>query len=299
VLTVQRLLNGVPPGEGQPTPLLAEDGWIGPKTVGAINRFQKKQFGWQDGRVDPKGPTLRRLNALRPALTSPLQPILDFLTSLRHRVRLFRVHRTMPDLKLAARTGLRKVEEAMTHLTLGSGALQSNAEAYRLADLHFAFGKQASSKTLEELGFIRTTFNRVRTVLDGRPSVFGGNPFGEAIFEIDRDGKEKLGWMAYSPMETSEHTGHANAGHIYLCDRLDWTLPDLFTHILMHELFHFVDDESQERQIVDHGYRAEAMKLPHAKRMHNADNYALFAFHVTFGKDRLAASQPDVAPFLQ
>jgi hypothetical protein len=64
VVTVQLLLNKVPPAQGGPTPLLDVDGLNGPKTVNAIQRFQLKQFGWRgaDGRVDPDGQTLAKLN---------------------------------------------------------------------------------------------------------------------------------------------------------------------------------------------------------------------------------------------
>lgn len=60
--TVQVLLNlnldkliGIPP--------LSEDGIVGPATIGAIEEFQRSVLGLQtpDGRVDPKGLTLRKL----------------------------------------------------------------------------------------------------------------------------------------------------------------------------------------------------------------------------------------------
>jgi hypothetical protein len=62
--TVQRLLNQVPPPSGGPTPPLQPDSQCGPKTIAAIQKFQLRQFGWSgaDGRVDPNGQTLRRLN---------------------------------------------------------------------------------------------------------------------------------------------------------------------------------------------------------------------------------------------
>jgi hypothetical protein len=64
VTTVQELLNNVPTGSGGPVPPLAVDGLCGPKTIGAIQRFQRHHFGWPgtDGRVDPGGPTLHKLN---------------------------------------------------------------------------------------------------------------------------------------------------------------------------------------------------------------------------------------------
>lgn len=64
VKKVQRLLNKVPPTEGGPKVLLAVDGICGPKTISAIQTFQLHHFGWKgaDGRVDPYGPTLAKLD---------------------------------------------------------------------------------------------------------------------------------------------------------------------------------------------------------------------------------------------
>ena len=64
VATVQDLLNLVPPGAGRPQQLLVVDSLCGPKTITAIQKFQIHHFGWSgaDGRVDPDGQTLRKLN---------------------------------------------------------------------------------------------------------------------------------------------------------------------------------------------------------------------------------------------
>ena len=64
VKTVQQLLNKVPVPSGGPKPLLEPDGLCGQKTIGAIQAFQLRYFGWPgtDGRVDPNGPTLAKLN---------------------------------------------------------------------------------------------------------------------------------------------------------------------------------------------------------------------------------------------
>jgi hypothetical protein len=64
VKTVQKLLNQVPATSGGPKPLLDPDGICGPKTIAAIQTFQVRHFGWPgaDGRVDPNGPTLAKLN---------------------------------------------------------------------------------------------------------------------------------------------------------------------------------------------------------------------------------------------
>ena len=66
VETIQELLNRVPSAAGGPWPLLEVTSVCGPRTVAAIQKFQAQQLGWDqtDGRVDPDGPTLQKLNEL-------------------------------------------------------------------------------------------------------------------------------------------------------------------------------------------------------------------------------------------
>ena len=286
VQTIQRLLNLIEVSDGGPMVTLAEDGLVGPKTIGAIRGFQQFHHTGSDGRVDPNGPTLKKMNEV------PKNRLAQQNAS-----RLARTAQAMPDLVAMARKAQRTAEAAMDFLRLGIG---SSKRAHELADLHFAFGRQAQGATIAELAFIRTTFVRAAGVLVSRASpLTGGNPFGVSIYTIDPLGRD---WMAYSPMQLGDDNRdipEVHSGHVYLCNRLDsGVVPDLFTHILFHELIHFVDDESKERRIVDHGYREMAMKLPHSLRMHNSDNYALFASHVHFGRDRLIASQPSLRPHI-
>lgn len=62
VTTVQTLINLAGGKIGGPPRPIVVDGVVGPETVGAIVRFQSQNFGWSDGRVDPSGKTLARLN---------------------------------------------------------------------------------------------------------------------------------------------------------------------------------------------------------------------------------------------
>lgn len=74
VRTVQELLNKVFPGWGGPEEKLAVDGLVGPKTIGAIRRFQQAQLGTiftPDGRVDPGHRTLHRLNHINGSSERP------------------------------------------------------------------------------------------------------------------------------------------------------------------------------------------------------------------------------------
>jgi len=64
VVRVQTALNLIPPESGGPDPKLKMDDWIGPKTIAAITKFQKKQFGSADGKIDPGQRTEALINQL-------------------------------------------------------------------------------------------------------------------------------------------------------------------------------------------------------------------------------------------
>ncbi len=73
-MTVQDLLNNVAPEEGGPNPSLKVDGLPWQKTVAAIKTFQRVQVGFSnpDGRVDPNGQTLAKLNEFETATSQVL-----------------------------------------------------------------------------------------------------------------------------------------------------------------------------------------------------------------------------------
>jgi len=58
---IQAMLNAVPFPKGGPSPLLGVDGLCGPKTSGAISRFQHVNLGFSDGRIDVGGKTIQAL----------------------------------------------------------------------------------------------------------------------------------------------------------------------------------------------------------------------------------------------
>jgi len=67
VLTIQYLLNCVPPQRGGPQPELVMDGVCGAKTIRAIEAFQLRNVGAANGRVEPAGATLKALQGFDPA----------------------------------------------------------------------------------------------------------------------------------------------------------------------------------------------------------------------------------------
>ncbi|NRF65800.1 hypothetical protein HLB44_02250 [Aquincola sp. S2] len=307
VKTVQRLFNRIAVADGGPEDLLAEDGFIGPLTLGTIARFQKHHGTGSDARIDPGGPTLAKMNAVAgdrdPQLAQisgkdvdahAYHGIADGLFSLFTVPTLpLRTARSLPQVRDTARKALRTAELAADHLRGGLGG----ARPWRLAQLHFALDRVPRARALTALADIQVTFRRVLTVLTSRPGATGGDPFGLSIFEIDRTGTSAV---AYSPAQAAEprrqDPNAPHAGRVYLGSAAARLVPDHFEHVLLHELLHFIDEETTKRVIGDLGYRDRAFQLPHEKRMRNADNYALFASHAFLGRARLVASQPAVAP---
>ena len=65
VLSIQKALNQIPPNKGGPIPKLKEDGLVGPKSIGAIIKFQRSNVGLaHDRRIDVNRATLDRINSL-------------------------------------------------------------------------------------------------------------------------------------------------------------------------------------------------------------------------------------------
>src|SRR5580765_4620321 len=76
VTEIQRLLNEVPADKGGASPPFVAFGTCDAATLAAILNFQKKQVpAFADGRIDPGGPTLARLNVL--AAASPKGSLSD------------------------------------------------------------------------------------------------------------------------------------------------------------------------------------------------------------------------------
>ncbi|MEZ6064102.1 MAG: peptidoglycan-binding domain-containing protein, partial [Planctomycetaceae bacterium] len=206
VLKIQKLLNLTEPTDGGPPVPLVEDGWIGPKTNSAIAHFQSVQQTGSDGRVDPFGPTLKRMNEVsKPRL------------GVNNAALLARVAAAMGTLTQIVTKGQRTVERAMDYLRFGDGIFSSKRD-YEMADLYFDFKRLSQSQTQAALVSIRTTFRRAWTALNSPPSpVTGGNPLGVSIFTIDPLGHSHYAYVpTWKSHEKREHPD-VHTGHVYLC----------------------------------------------------------------------------------
>ncbi len=290
VVTVQQLLNDVTPPRGGPVPLLTVDGLCGPKTTAAIRNFQtKQQLPVVDSRADPDGPTMQALNSER----ANRQADPDRKT--REAARLATAVSIIPDAQSAVQRAIGLVESAISFAMLGP-SMTTSEEPFRFVSKHFRFDGLSREHTLADLGILKTTYNRMKTVLRGRTGVTGTQIFGANMFDIDpAPGSSPPQAKGYVPKEDDDVL---KTSRIYLTDAIDGHPRDRFLYLALHELGHFVDEEDPALEIVDHGYAffGTVLTLNHDKRMHNAENYAMMAFERSFGRDRLIALYPLLSP---
>lgn len=282
VAAIQAALNKVPPLFGGPNPKLAVDGDAWSQTRAAIEKFQQKQLGWSDGLISVAGPSLVRLAALSGGAGLEAVSAPEPTRTERASARLKRANNLLPFLKKTALDAQWCARAASTFVNDGFIGNIDNLEprnAFDIADRYFEFSRSNDSQTLAELAFIAAMCRRVATAIALRLGEVYGYPMGTPLFAIDKMSPARV-W-AYSPRWSKPATINFNAAHIYLCDPMDDQDDEHFQRTLCHEMFHFVDDETSSGQIVDHAPHGRALELTHSLRMHNADNYALFAMHAT------------------
>jgi peptidoglycan hydrolase-like protein with peptidoglycan-binding domain len=306
VRTIQVLLNSVPKAKGGATPLLDVDGIVGPKTIAAIRAFQQAQLGWADGRVDPGGPTLAKLDALQGGggLTSevgaPLpvpQPgsagqnrlltAMSVVGEVRQALEkaIFNldmaIHKTMnvPDQILPGGTSLNLLQWAETRAMI-------------LVGRHFGPWAATGAASINTLQFIRTTFNRMKIIY----VKLQGIAYGDNFFAIDPQNKSAAAYIIPKIQRKEAEKRHLIIDKIYLCKQLDGKPRDQYTFVVLHELAHHVTDvkETKWPLIVDQAYAHERKyeHLSSSQRIHNAESYAAFAFESAMGNARLAALYP-------
>jgi peptidoglycan hydrolase-like protein with peptidoglycan-binding domain len=135
VVRVQKALNQIPAEYGGASPRLVEDGRVGPKTLGAISAFQKRHFGWADGRVDVLGRTHAKLSSLLPGKIQRMTMARQYLSQAQQ-------------CMLAAQAGLLA---AGVQLLSGGGLF--GTRNLDLADKHFDIRKSPNpAAALNQLG---------------------------------------------------------------------------------------------------------------------------------------------------
>lgn len=296
VRTVQGLLNRVPAARGGAAPPLEVDGLCGPLTRAAILRFQSMRVPQAaDGRIDPGGPTWTALRAeASPVTASSDTTDASVARKAREAARLANAIAAIPATLEAVRRARRTVDAALDYATLGGGFALS-AEPFEFTSMHFDMKGLSALQTGTALRFLQVVYSRMDTVLRGRIGITGTEIFGRNLHDIDPfPGRLPAQAKAFVPREDRDGL---KTTRIYWCDGIDGHPLDRYVHLTLHELAHFVDEDDPALAIVDHGYAfdGKVLQLNHQKRLHNADNYAMFAFDRAFGRERLVAMYPHLA----
>ncbi len=296
VIQIQRALNHVLPELYGAKPFLKDDGIVGPRTLEAIQKFQHRNLGFSDSRIDPKGKTLALINHYLAT-----QPKPGDSHSYQDRVsRAVARLRSCSQTLLSAETKLQSLRPTLlgNGLTGGLQSLASNAEAnLALLERHFKFS-QVINKPVVLDGMTRQ-FQNMRSVIARSVPATGTltNPnvdnlfsyfLGEGAFLLDPVDDEAV---AYTSLGGSRMAGETRpdgrrSDRIYLCKTLDRASDEFYEETVIHELAHFTSPNAPS--ILDHGYGwindPRMTPLTASARLCNAQNYATFAIESRYGK---------------
>ena len=294
VTEIQRLLNLVPVAKGGASPPFTVLGTCDAATRAAILRFQKAQVpAFADGRIDPGGPTLTKLNALA-AASSPTGSLADVTRA-----------------RGIAKMWLNAVEPSITGFI-------------------FSVDKGLNSTQAPSLGFIEDAFHKhFKLILDAskknaaHPNVKVFNPVTDKTFlpfiratfraisaVVINPGKFDLITAAAATADKADGIAayvKATGGNIQVSPAFNSPTrgPNCQAAIVVHEATHVVDGASgadaahiPEWATVDPPISGKVTAGPDAtfsktgydlqtpeNAIHNAAAYASFAAHVARGKD--------------
>jgi hypothetical protein len=292
---IQELLNSVPPEEGGPDLLLAEDGLIGPRTQAAIDKFQRTVLPHPDGRIDPDGPTIKALSGV----------ICDSPAVLPGRLGLI----ARPNQVAGGPPGPPTVTNAVANQATADGKrilrdLEPRIMSLRFklthqfpatvafCNKHFATGTHKVTPT--EISFI----NRLVAAIHFHVARF--NAFGIQLIDnvilFDPKDIENLGWTVRggNKLSTKQFQIYAEKGKTIKAPGQSVFLTNGFAAqtgfdkhwTVLHEMAHFVGPrDGTGIQIDDNAYAdsAKFQTLSKFQKLHNAETISLFMLEACVG----------------
>ena len=300
VVLVQTLLNSVPPAEGGPALLLAEDGIVGPKTQAAINQFQDKVLRTADGRIDVAGPTIKALSGVVCTSAAVLPGRLGLLARPDQAA-------GQPPTQGASPTAKQSTDEGKTILkdmeprirTLRFKLTHQFPPTVAFVNKHFATGK--SHVTPSEISFINKIVARIHFHV-ARFNAFGIQNIDNVVLFDPKD-TENLGWTVRGgdKLSTKQFQIYSEKGKTIKAPGQSLFLTNLFAAsapidkkwTVLHELAHFVGPrDGTGIEIDDHAYAfsAKFLKLSKFQKLHNAETISLFILEACVGTDKILTS---------
>lgn len=274
VLVVQSLLNVAYARIRVPSRTIPVDGIVGPETHAALLHFQRTHFGAGDGRVEPAGRTLVRLNAVAAgpprawgtarsaSVPSPLELALG-----------------------AAALARRWAVDAREHLAPlleTSGRRRRQADRLATVNTHFHLDRDASG-TRGSIARVVEVFARIEQVLGTAADVF-------------REGATLVGSPVVEAPLGAFHSGDLAIRAITFRPGLTSYGPNTRAALILHACAHFVGDADEIEHFAlefpapdgtphERGSR-NYRELTPTEALCNAASYAAFAIHAATGSDQ-------------
>jgi hypothetical protein len=259
-------------------------------TIGAIEKFQTRQLGFFDGRVDPDKKTIDRINQLVLTIFVTVDPkvikkIYDELLPLVH------------SCVLAADAALLSVRNTILQ---GPGLLQPSAATLAMVNRHFALDKNKNAARDFELirGIFRNMLALVRRNLGGFEQTFAAAPGRFDFAKTLISGVLALALPNGVNLQGVVNKAKAQDGSdilipadkIHILVKYRFITRDLQISTLIHEMAHYLGPPDGNADLIDDppgGNSAPAIiaKLPPQQRPRIAQCYADFAFEAHFKRD--------------
>lgn len=313
VKTIQSALNEVSPIDGGPAPKLKVDGVVGPLTIAAIEKYQRRQIGRADGRVDPDGPTIRALNGASSG-NSPAQKAAKptpppKATPEQNTAFIARIGSLLPRARHWTSMAQMKIDMALGYVHKGPADPKDPFPSLHdigksdlaLFDKYFHSEKNAKTTRIQQLRRVRTVYDSMQTVMTGsllEAPMFG---WGVGVFQPDPlDGTlAAKGYVAYTfpggwraqrkdgtPRRAADdnYTGPGDLrqdGIYFPIGKLMARSDNFMIETMIHELAHFVGPNGDSSEhIGDHTYDTKANfpnDVNNATALITAEMYGYFA----------------------
>ena len=281
VLRIQQELNLVPADRGGPTVPLKTDGLFGDNTRKAIIRYQMKQLGTAEGRIDPGGLTNRHLSL--DADFHPLQPVeavrfaVAFIPRVQGALLAASAALQIAELQLTGKSFLAKV---------GQPELDLLERIFSLSKFPDPLFQVHSLQTL--VGHMRAAVARGYSSADAEYT---------GVFVPNRVLAEDFTALAYTTAGGYYQSGQTvtydppigavRADKIFLCLQFGDTIIGEQVFAVIHEMAHFCGpDRNNPNAVLDYGYGAlgtpaMAGLLPW-QRTHNAEHIAHYIWNAAY-----------------
>ena len=292
VTTIQQALNRFGPGQGGPDPKLVPDGIVGPKTNAAIVKFQTRQLGFADGRVDPNQKTINRINQLVATVFVTVDPKI-----------VKKIYQDLlPEISRAVLDADAALLAARNGILFGPGPINPGATSVALVNKHFSLDQNPNAVRDFELirGLFRNMAALVHRNLGNFETTFIAAPGRFDAARVVTSGVLAIAFSNGVNLRGAVLKAKAQDGSdvvipkdkILIMPKFRFTTRDVQISTLIHEMAHYLGEADGKPDAIDDppgGNSApdQIKQLAPKRKPRIAQCYADFAFEAHFKRDPL------------